>query len=138
MVEKEYKNNPNDMDTITMWADLSSRGADARSSKRPLHTTSEAVISSFDAAKIRKDAETAIENDEKIKLHKVFHGYKVQKIEMLDETPNISNGTDGLNSELEASSQKTATIKAHWLSMVLLHRRMANAMLAPRMATPNS
>ena len=26
------------------------------------------------------------------------------KIEVLDETPNTPNGTDGLNSELEASS----------------------------------
>ena len=64
-----------------MWATLSSRGADARSNERPLHTTSKpanvtngteaaranavTVISSFDAAKIRRDAEIAIENDEK-------------------------------------------------------------------------
>ncbi len=32
------------------------------------------------------------------------HAYEVQKIEVLDETPNTPNGTDGLNSELEASS----------------------------------
>ena len=30
--------------------------------------------------------------------------YDVQKIGVLDETPNTPNGTDGLNSELEASS----------------------------------
>ena len=81
VVEKEQKNSPDDMDTITMWATLSSRGADARSNERPLHTTSKpanvtngteaaranavTVISSFDAAKIRRDAEIAIENDEK-------------------------------------------------------------------------
>ena len=90
VVEKEYKNSPDDMDTITMWANLSSLGADARSGERPLHTTSQptnvaqsanaqatnvrTVIQSFDAAKIRKDAETAIKNDEKVSLHKVFHG----------------------------------------------------------------
>ena len=33
-----------------------------------------------------------------------IHAYEVQKIEVLDETPNTPNGTDGLNSELEASS----------------------------------
>ena len=32
------------------------------------------------------------------------HAYEVQKIEVLDKTPNTPNGTDGLNSELEASS----------------------------------
>ena len=33
-----------------------------------------------------------------------IHAYEIQKIEVLDETPNTPNGTDGLNSELEASS----------------------------------
>lgn len=91
VVEKEYKNSPDDMDTITMWATLSSRVIDARSNERPLSSTSQpadvvkravapektnarTVITSFDAAKIRKDAETAIKNDEKVSLHKVFHG----------------------------------------------------------------
>ena len=66
-----------------MWATLSSRGADARSYERPLQSTSKpanvtngteaaranavTVISSFDAAKIRRDAEIAIENDEKMR-----------------------------------------------------------------------
>ena len=81
VVEKEQKSSPDDMDTITMWATLSSEGADARSNKRPLQSTSQpaqvalkptsqeaparTVISGIDAAKIRKDAETAIKNDEK-------------------------------------------------------------------------
>ena len=76
VVEKEQKNSPDDMDTITMWAEMSSRGADARSEKRPLQSTSTpanndleikfkqsnavTVITSFDNAKIRKDAEIAI------------------------------------------------------------------------------
>lgn len=68
------------MDTITMWATMSSLGADARY-ERPLHTTSQpvdvangtnvpevahtrTVIQSFDIAKIRKDSEDAIIKDE--------------------------------------------------------------------------
>lgn len=67
---KEQKNSPNDMDTITMWATVSSLGADARY-KRPLHITSQpvdvtngtdvpevantrTVIQSFDGAKLLK------------------------------------------------------------------------------------
>ena len=69
-----------------MWADLSSRVSDARSEKRPLSSTSEpvnndletnseqsntvTVITSFDSAKIQKDAETAIEKDNKISMQK--------------------------------------------------------------------
>ena len=63
VVEKEQKNSPDDMDTITMWADLSSNVLDARQ-RRPLSTTSETVIISSDSvAKIRKDAEKAIRAD---------------------------------------------------------------------------
>ena len=81
VVEKEQKNSPDDMDTINMWANKSSRVADARFSERPLHSTSKpvnntqganslksntvTVITSFDAAKIRKDAETAIKKMKK-------------------------------------------------------------------------
>lgn len=39
------------------------------------------------------------------------HAYEVQKIEVLDETPNTPNGTDGLNSELEASSAVANLLK---------------------------
>lgn len=43
--------------------------------QRASHSTSETiVISEADAAKIRKDAEDAIRNDEKISQHKVYHG----------------------------------------------------------------
>ena len=83
VVEKEQKNSPNDMDTITMWATVSSLGADARY-MRPLHNTSQpvdvangadapevantrTVIQSFDIAKIRKDSEEAIIRDEYLK-----------------------------------------------------------------------
>ena len=62
VVEKEQKNSPDDMETITMWADLSPEVADAR------HKTSPAidvrnVILSTDIAKIVKDAENAIASD---------------------------------------------------------------------------
>ena len=72
VVEKEQKNSPDDMETITMWADLSSNVVDARL-KRPRGTTSETVIISMDdAAKIRKDAENAIEEDENRKAKSRF------------------------------------------------------------------
>ena len=83
VVEKEQKNSPDDMETITMWAELSSSNvSDARTEARPLNSTSQpaneskktnartVIISSDDAAKIRKDAETAIENDGKIREHR--------------------------------------------------------------------
>ena len=69
VVEKEQKNSPNDMETITMWAEKSSsNGADAQSNvgKSPAIDAQDVIISTDDAAKIRKDAETAIENDGKM------------------------------------------------------------------------
>ena len=77
VVEKEQKNSPDDLETITMWAEKSSRVADARSRKRPLQSTSEpttvadgtnvvTVISDSDIAKIRKDAEKAIGNADNV------------------------------------------------------------------------
>ena len=66
VVEKEYKNNPNDMETINIWAELSpSAATNARKNAPDTHVRN-AILSTEDAAKIRKDAETAIENDEKI------------------------------------------------------------------------
>ena len=69
VVEKEQKNSPNDMETITMWAEKSSsNGADAHSKTgmSPAIDARNVIISTEDAAKIRKDAETAIENDRKM------------------------------------------------------------------------
>ena len=87
VVEKEQKNSPDDMETITMWAELSSSNvSDARTKIRPLSSTSQpaneyrktnartVIISSDDAAKIRKDAEDAIKADVKLREHRVFHG----------------------------------------------------------------
>lgn len=84
VVEKEQKNSPNDMDTITMWATVSSLGADARY-KRPLHITSRpvdvangtdvpevantrTVIQSFDIAKIQQNSETTKDFNKKLYL----------------------------------------------------------------------
>lgn len=91
VVEKEQKSSPDDMDTITMWAAKSSGGADARSKERPLQSTSQpanvaheanvaradarTVISDIDAAKIKKDSERAIRNDEKISYFKTPDGH---------------------------------------------------------------
>ena len=76
VVEKEQKNSPDDMETITMWAELSSSNvADARS--RGTSSTIDVrnvIISTEDAAKIRQDAENAIAKDEKIRKQMVFHG----------------------------------------------------------------
>ena len=87
VVEKEQKNSPDDMETITMWAELSSSNvSDARTEARPLNSTSQpaneskktnartVIISSDDSAKIRKDAEDAIRGDEKVREHRVYHG----------------------------------------------------------------
>ena len=64
VVEKEEKISPDDMDTINMWAELS----EAVNDRNPRRETSEtAILSRSDAAKIRKDAETAIENDRKMR-----------------------------------------------------------------------
>ena len=87
VVEKEYKDSPDDMETINMWAELSSSNvSDARTKARPLNSTSQpaneyrktnagtVIISSDDAAKIRKDAEDAILADGKVREHRVYHG----------------------------------------------------------------
>jgi len=74
VVEKEYKNSPNDMETITMWAEKSSAATNARSEKNAPDTLVRNAIRSIDAAKIRKDAETAIANDRYLQKMTVFHG----------------------------------------------------------------
>lgn len=66
VVEKEQKNSPHDMDTITMWADMSGRVSHGQ--KDPESTIARSVISTIDAAKIRKKSESAIENDKKMKI----------------------------------------------------------------------
>ena len=65
VVEKEYKNSPDDMETITMWAEKSSKATNAQQNAAPDTHVQNAILST-DVAKIQKDAETAILNDEKI------------------------------------------------------------------------
>ena len=75
VVEKEQKNSPNDMETITMWAEMSSSNvADARTSSSPAIDARNVIISTEDAAKIRKDAEDTIAKDKNIREHRVYHG----------------------------------------------------------------
>lgn len=59
--------------TITMWAEKSVGGADARRNTSPVINVQN-VISDIDAAKIRKDSENAIKNDEKINYFKTPDG----------------------------------------------------------------
>lgn len=62
VAEKEYKNSPDDMETITMWAEKSDKATNAQRSVAPDTHVRNAILD-IDAAKIRKDAEIAIEND---------------------------------------------------------------------------
>ena len=64
VVEKKQKNSPNNMETITMWAEMSDRVADARRITSPA-IDARNVISTMDATKIRKNEETVIKNDKK-------------------------------------------------------------------------
>jgi hypothetical protein len=73
VVEKVLKNSPNDMETITMWAEMSPEATNAHSKSAPDMDVRNAILST-DVAKIRKDAEKAILNDEKVREHRVFHG----------------------------------------------------------------
>ena len=74
VVEKEYKNSPDDMETITMWAEKSSAATNAQSDKTAPDTLVRNAIRSTDVAKIRKDAETAMAEDIKSRLMTVYHG----------------------------------------------------------------
>ena len=85
VVEKEYKNSPQDMETITMWAETSSNVSDARTEVRPLNSTSKpaktsiadartVTISSDDVAKIHKDGELAMTKAHKNRYQVVYHG----------------------------------------------------------------
>ena len=67
VVEREGRFDVEDMENITMWANKKP-ATNVTVATKTSHSTSETiVISEADAAKIRKDAETAIENDGKIR-----------------------------------------------------------------------
>ena len=71
VVEKEYKNSPNDMETINIWAEMSSEATNAQRRAVPDTNVQNAILST-DAAKIRKDAEDAIRKEEKLREHRVL------------------------------------------------------------------
>ena len=73
VAEKEYKNSPDDMETITMWAEMSDKATNAQRTAAPDTHVQNAILD-IDVAKIRKDAEDAIKNDNKVKKHRVYHG----------------------------------------------------------------
>ena len=75
VVEKEYKNSPDDMETITMWVELSSKATNAQQNAAPDTHVRNAILS-IDIAKIRKDAEDAIEEDENLKEKTSFRVVK--------------------------------------------------------------
>ena len=71
VVERDGRFDVSDMENITMWAQKKS-ATNVTVAPRASHSTSETiVISEADAAKIRKDAEDAIRNDEKLRKQKV-------------------------------------------------------------------
>lgn len=55
MSEKENKNSPDDMETITMWAEMSDKATNAQRITAPDTHVLNAILD-IDAAKIRKDA----------------------------------------------------------------------------------
>ena len=96
VVEKENKNNPLVMETVTMWAELESNVLDARKI-RPQGSTSETVtIGSYDIAKIIKDAENAIREDVKNQIDKqINYFYGIERTESVGievfESNDITN-----------------------------------------------
>ena len=73
VAEKEYKNSPDDMETITIWAEMSDKATNAQRIAAPDTHVQNAILD-IDAAKIRKDAEIAIAKDKKIREQRVYHG----------------------------------------------------------------
>ena len=96
VVEKETKNNPHAMGTITMWADVMPNVSDARK-MRPLNSTSETVVIGLDdIAKIIKDAENAIREDVKNQVDKqINYFYGIERTESVGikefESNDITN-----------------------------------------------
>jgi hypothetical protein len=71
VVEKEWDNSADDLETINMWAELS----DVSNAKKALNRTSETpTISRSDIANIVKDAEDTITFESKSQLMTAYHG----------------------------------------------------------------
>ena len=117
VVEKEQKNSPDDMATISMWAELSANVPNARN-MRPSNSTSKpatvanntgagtVIISPDDVAKIRKDAENAILFDTKVE--KMVYGGANSNQEVF-----VSNARKAV----EEIKQEKATPQ-QWLAMI--------------------
>lgn len=92
VVEKEYKNSPDDMETITMWAEMSDKATNARQNTAPDTHVQNAILD-IDAAKIRKDAENARRNDEKLREQKVSRdAVEARDKEYLEAVKHGDNG----------------------------------------------
>ena len=102
VVEKEYKNSPNDMETITMWAEMSSSAATNARRNAPDTHVQNAILSTEDAAKIRRDAEIAIENDEKNAK------YQKANVSQAVFVSNARRAVEGIRQEKATPSQSQA------------------------------
>ena len=89
VVEKEYKNSPDDMETITMWAEKSSGARNARQNVAPAENVQDAIPDT-DIAKIHKDAEIAIKNDVNFSYY-----FAVEQMAKVSKDKKISNRNDG-------------------------------------------
>ena len=88
VVEKEYKNSPDDMETITMWAEKSSGARNARQNAAPAENVQDAIPDT-DIAKIHKDAEIAIKNDVNFS-----YDIAVEQLAKVSKDKKISNRND--------------------------------------------
>jgi hypothetical protein len=70
VVEKEYKNSPDDMETINIWAEMSSKATNAQRVAAPDIDVQNAILST-DVAKVLKEIEPAIEGYEKARVFTV-------------------------------------------------------------------
>ena len=62
-----------------MWAEMSDKATNARQSTAPDTHVQNAILD-IDAAKIRKDVETEIRNEKKLRQQKAYHGSEADKV----------------------------------------------------------
>jgi len=74
VVLKEQKNDPEKLQVITYWAKMSSWVADARKKASPAIDVRNVIPGGINGAYIRKDAENAINNQEKSTISKKWTG----------------------------------------------------------------
>ena len=85
VVEKERINSSDDMETISFWIEMSSEATNAQRNVVPDINVRNAILST-DVAKIRKDAETAIEKDVE---NSVKAQYSLQGNSMTEEVESV-------------------------------------------------